>query len=626
MRIPIILADKQLDVTAQQNAGQGYRAIGAASQEALTLVDQIAYQQGQLREKERIAQDSLIAVELDGKMRERVAKINESFLTRTDSENFDKDFKTQIQNMQSEFQPKDASPELTVAFQRSLQRYSGSLFDSITTRKYKVMEERGRIALGGEHDRALEDYAATDDPTKKEIIKKNFELTATKLMNDNIIDPLWVDSHIRGFEKAAKEKEAENDKVAARQLTEKDPINAPDIIRNKNNFKSLSPSDRQAQAEHADRVKKVYENELEMKRKKAEGESHDRQDDAIYAAIRNGDLSKAVSLVDNSSLGAHEKNSWITNIRERQRETDKTKKDPTEISDPMTYAAVATVVYNNPGEITKSEIFKLIGKGENGGLSTVHAEHFANVLKTQMDALKEKRQPKDAARTKEISSGLGILSTNYKYGLFGSKAEGDIKYQKTIEELLQWAEDNPSKNISEKLDQILTPFKKEHTKNILESAWKYFWGVKSEITKPKDEMVETKLVDKDTQNFGIRSDGTPKGTGWLGVLKRPDGRVSTELSVGVNIDGKEVEIPSLVPTLDKTEVDYLLNSPTDSKIFETTVGKRILNKSIEHAKSRISLGLSPFKTDKRQDAIAILKKAGKDTSETSIQKVMSQLK
>jgi hypothetical protein len=47
----------------------------------------------------------------------------------------------------------------------------------------------------------------------------------------------------------------------------------------------------------------------------------------------------------------------------------------------------------------------------------------------------------------------------------------------------------------------------------------------------------------------IRADGTKKGTGFLGPLKRPDGMTMTEYSVGVNIDGKDVEIPTLVPTL-----------------------------------------------------------------------------
>lgn len=86
--------------------------------------------------------------------------------------------------------------------------------------------------------------------------------------------------------------------------------------------------------------------------------------------------------------------------------------------------------------------------------------------------------------------------------------------------------------------------------------------------------------------FGQRNDGTFKGPGFLGELKRPDGDVSTELSIGVQIKGKEVEIPALVPTLSKEQIDHLLDGgePTDS----------IVKKAIEHAKTRIDSGKSPF--------------------------------
>lgn len=87
-------------------------------------------------------------------------------------------------------------------------------------------------------------------------------------------------------------------------------------------------------------------------------------------------------------------------------------------------------------------------------------------------------------------------------------------------------------------------------------------------------------------NFGLREDGTAKQNGFLGVLNRPDGSVSSELSIGVNMDGKEVSIPSMVPTLSSQELQYLLNggSPTAS----------IIQKAVEHAKGRMAQGKSPF--------------------------------
>jgi len=96
-------------------------------------------------------------------------------------------------------------------------------------------------------------------------------------------------------------------------------------------------------------------------------------------------------------------------------------------------------------------------------------------------------------------------------------------------------------------------------------------------------------------NLGRRIDGSLKGPGFLGVLTRPDGGISTELSIGVGIGGKETLIPSLVPTLTQSEINLLLkgNKPT----------KQIINKATEHAMTRIKQGLNPFLNTKSiQDA------------------------
>lgn len=86
--------------------------------------------------------------------------------------------------------------------------------------------------------------------------------------------------------------------------------------------------------------------------------------------------------------------------------------------------------------------------------------------------------------------------------------------------------------------------------------------------------------------FGQRKDGSEKGLGFFGVLKRPGGGISTELSIGVNIGGDEVEIPMIVPGLTKSELDYLLEGggPT----------RAIVDKAVRNAKRRMSRGISPF--------------------------------
>lgn len=93
--------------------------------------------------------------------------------------------------------------------------------------------------------------------------------------------------------------------------------------------------------------------------------------------------------------------------------------------------------------------------------------------------------------------------------------------------------------------------------------------------------------------YGQRPDGTNKGRGWLGELKLPDGGVATEYSVGVNIGGKEMDIPTLVPTLTQEEVDTMVNDIIPNR---KPVPKTIVDKAAMHAKQMLSEGRSVFAT------------------------------
>ena len=90
-------------------------------------------------------------------------------------------------------------------------------------------------------------------------------------------------------------------------------------------------------------------------------------------------------------------------------------------------------------------------------------------------------------------------------------------------------------------------------------------------------------------NYGNRPDGTPKGTGFLGELKRPDGKVSTEISIGVNIGGKEMDIPTLVPTLSESQKQWLLTHDPSEKIPQD-----IVQVAVDHAKKRLAEGKSVY--------------------------------
>jgi hypothetical protein len=101
-----------------------------------------------------------------------------------------------------------------------------------------------------------------------------------------------------------------------------------------------------------------------------------------------------------------------------------------------------------------------------------------------------------------------------------------------------------------------------------------------------DLMVKPGEPGTDQSQWDARVDGSKKGMGWLGLLRRPDGNVSSELSVGVEIDGKEREIPLLVPTLTRQEIDQVLSSDEPPRAA--------LDKAVAFARQRIAKGQDPF--------------------------------
>jgi hypothetical protein len=101
-------------------------------------------------------------------------------------------------------------------------------------------------------------------------------------------------------------------------------------------------------------------------------------------------------------------------------------------------------------------------------------------------------------------------------------------------------------------------------------------------------MADTRKEVLQTQFDSLRPDGTTKGKGFFGVLARPDKSVSTEISIGVPIDGKETLIPSMVPTLNKAELDELLSLP-EGKIPSLAIRQ----KAQAYAEERMKKGL-PF--------------------------------
>lgn len=139
----------------------------------------------------------------------------------------------------------------------------------------------------------------------------------------------------------------------------------------------------------------------------------------------------------------------------------------------------------------------------------------------------------------------------------------------------------------DKLDKMQPDEFNKYAENLAQ----YLGVTKGEVLREIDRLAREAGYspgEKDS-GYGLRNDGTPKGVGFLGEVSMPNGQIATELSIGVQIDGKEVEIPLLIPGLSQNEIDTIIASKKPSDI-----PKSIVDKAVRHAKERIKNGLSPF--------------------------------
>ena len=100
------------------------------------------------------------------------------------------------------------------------------------------------------------------------------------------------------------------------------------------------------------------------------------------------------------------------------------------------------------------------------------------------------------------------------------------------------------------------------------------------------------------EGHGKRPDGTQKQNGFLGVLSGTDAEgktfESTEYSVqsgAVKVDGRQIDFPTLVPTLTQSEIDLMINDIIPNK---KDIPESIMQKAIQHANMRLRRGESVF--------------------------------
>ena len=100
----------------------------------------------------------------------------------------------------------------------------------------------------------------------------------------------------------------------------------------------------------------------------------------------------------------------------------------------------------------------------------------------------------------------------------------------------------------------------------------------------------------DPSTFGTRSDGSSKSTGYLGpVINNITGETMTEVSITLDIDGKKVTMPSMVPTLTQKEINILANMPIENNF--KNIPQSIIDKAVDHYFKRLDEGKSAFYQD-----------------------------
>ena len=129
--------------------------------------------------------------------------------------------------------------------------------------------------------------------------------------------------------------------------------------------------------------------------------------------------------------------------------------------------------------------------------------------------------------------------------------------------------------------------------------------------KPKQEnvkrepIIKTSAIPKGTPKDMIRTDGTLKGKGFLGMMRNAKkGKQSSELSIGIDVEGKPALIPTMIPTLNQEELNHLLNNKYNPQA-RTGIDEAISQKAINFAYERKAKGLPYFATKEEEGKFKI---------------------
>ena len=139
---------------------------------------------------------------------------------------------------------------------------------------------------------------------------------------------------------------------------------------------------------------------------------------------------------------------------------------------------------------------------------------------------------------------------------------------------------------------------------LLTADVKQITSVMGELTKKNSGGKVLKALSRGRYSTGkevradmLRADGSVKSAqGYIGPVENTvQGGTMTEVSVGMEINGKKMEVPTMVPTLTKDEIKALSSMKLEGNA--KNIPESILIKAKEHALMRLDQGKSPFYQD-----------------------------
>lgn len=194
---------------------------------------------------------------------------------------------------------------------------------------------------------------------------------------------------------------------------------------------------------------------------------------------------------------------------------------------------------------------------------------------------------------------VGVKGDRAKYNAmsgFEKQAILDLEAQRKARDLLlQQIESIPDEiDLGKKTELIgmATAANGDELKALIQNV-----GLTDDPTSFLAELEAEARAEYEADDSSWRSDGSKKSSkGFLGPVENTvEGGTMTEVSIGVDINGEEMDIPTMVPTLTQDEVNTLANMQLEGNA--AAIPQSIKQKAIDHAQQRIAAGKSPFYHD-----------------------------